>query len=268
MSNAQVRSAYANVERASRATVEAAIDRYGVPTSPEQAAALAEQLLETVQEQRLAQWTIQARALEQSHPGLQLAPPREYKTEHLTRAILRASGLMPDKPMTVPVEMYDEATRALAVRRIAPYAAPDDEAVQRAIVSRLAGTIARHSKQAGRDAVIDTAGDNGLRWARQLTGAENCAFCAMLVSRGAVYREATAYFQTHDNCDCTATVVAPGVAKMSVQARALRNLWDEAATEAGGGTYKDTLREYRKVLDAKPGTLRRIGGLADYEQAA
>lgn len=268
MSSAQVRLAYAAVEQAARAAVEVALAAYGVPTSPAEAMELSQDLLEFVQEQRLKQWAIQAETLKQLHPGLDLAPPREYKLEYLNRVVLRSSGLAPDKAMTVPVQLYDEATRAMATQRLAPYAAPGDEAVQRAMVQRLATAVARHAKQAGRDAVIDTARDNGTRWARQLTGAENCAFCAMLVSRGAVYSEHTAYFQTHDNCDCTATVVPAGVAKMSPQALALRKLWEQAGRESGGGTYKDTLREYRKVIDAKPGTLRRIGGLADYEAAA
>ena len=57
-------------------------------------------------------------------------------------------------------------------------------------------------------------------WARVLTGAENCGFCVVLASRGAVYKsarsaglgkasevlgapDATGYLNTyHDNCDC------------------------------------------------------------------
>lgn len=35
-------------------------------------------------------------------------------------------------------------------------------------------------------------------------GTPNCAFCAMLISRGAVYSKRGATFASHDNCDCQA----------------------------------------------------------------
>lgn len=65
-------------------------------------------------------------------------------------------------------------------------------------------------------------GQRALSWARVLTGAENCAFCVMLASRGPVYSgpdeagrmlasdkwpDAKGYINSfHDNCDC---VVVP-----------------------------------------------------------
>ena len=39
-------------------------------------------------------------------------------------------------------------------------------------------------------------------WAR--AGSGRCEFCQMLISRGAVYTEATAHFETHDHCGCVA----------------------------------------------------------------
>ncbi|MFD5864365.1 hypothetical protein ACFWGP_05400 [Agromyces sp. NPDC127015] len=50
-------------------------------------------------------------------------------------------------------------------------------------------------------------------WARVLTGADNCAFCVMLASRGAVYKaRSTALYgggqsKYHDRCDCIAMPV-------------------------------------------------------------
>ncbi|WP_346843742.1 hypothetical protein [uncultured Rothia sp.] len=47
-------------------------------------------------------------------------------------------------------------------------------------------------------------------WARMLTGADNCPFCVMLASRGAVYssrtRAGSDVYRFHNNCDC---VVVP-----------------------------------------------------------
>lgn len=39
---------------------------------------------------------------------------------------------------------------------------------------------------------------------RRVTDGQPCAFCAMLVSRGPVYSQTTAYFRSHDKCGCTA----------------------------------------------------------------
>jgi hypothetical protein len=39
-------------------------------------------------------------------------------------------------------------------------------------------------------------------WRR--AGAGSCAFCRMLIDRGAVYREATVKFKSHNNCHCLA----------------------------------------------------------------
>lgn len=48
-----------------------------------------------------------------------------------------------------------------------------------------------------------------LGYARVLAGEVNCAFCAMLASRGAVYKtEQTAGFEAHDNCVVEGTLVA------------------------------------------------------------
>lgn len=41
-----------------------------------------------------------------------------------------------------------------------------------------------------------------LGWMR--IGSPNCGFCAMLISRGAVYSKRSARFASHDNCDCQA----------------------------------------------------------------
>ena len=47
-------------------------------------------------------------------------------------------------------------------------------------------------------------------WARFARGVETCDFCYMLVSRGAVYTDATAKFGAHDNCSCAAGPIWKG----------------------------------------------------------
>lgn len=47
-------------------------------------------------------------------------------------------------------------------------------------------------------------------WKRIARGVASCRFCRMLADRGAVYKEATAYFAAHDNCVCTCAPVFRG----------------------------------------------------------
>lgn len=69
-----------------------------------------------------------------------------------------------------------------------------------------------------------------LGWARVLAGETNCAFCAMLASRGPVYHsEGTASFDAHDGCDCGATLVVKGERwEGEDEFKALRALWEDA----------------------------------------
>ena len=106
-----------------------------------------------------------------------------------------------------------------------------DPQVVRVIGSKVAATAQRHVRMAAREVVADTADSvekiSGRRvgWARVLTGAESCPWCAMLASRGPVYTsQDAALFATarsgqfstqeqrayHTNCDCIATIVVEG----------------------------------------------------------
>ena len=131
--------------------------------------------------------------------------------------------------MNVQLELFDPATIEMVKTSVPAWTVPDDEAVIAAMKSRLSAGVSRHAKAASRDAVINTAAANGMRWARQLAGAENCAFCAMLASRGAVYTEKTVTFQSHDHCDCSATLVPDsGTWDGQAEADALYSLWLKA----------------------------------------
>ena len=73
-----------------------------------------------------------------------------------------------------------------------------------------------------------------LGWARVLTGAESCAFCAMLASRGPVYEESTVLTSEegkayHDHCDCKAVLVIKGRPwEGEAEYKALKTLWNDA----------------------------------------
>lgn len=120
-------------------------------------------------------------------------------------------------------------------------------------------------------------GGKVLGWARVLTGAESCAFCAMLASRGPVYSEDTVVTtgkprevrprqvhyrnsgatgghtyvsgsrregeKYHDHCDCIAVLVVKGVPwNGEQQYYDLKDLWDDA-------TFQPTQEELDAGLD-------------------
>jgi hypothetical protein len=67
----------------------------------------------------------------------------------------------------------------------------------------VAASAARHVSEGGWNTIQETVArdDRALGWARAAS-ATACAFCALLASRGPVYREDTADFDAHDNCSC------------------------------------------------------------------
>lgn len=69
-----------------------------------------------------------------------------------------------------------------------------------------------------------------LGWARVLVGEVNCGFCAVLASRGPVYKsEKTAGFRAHTGCDCEAVLVVKGQPwQGDNEAALLQELWDDA----------------------------------------
>jgi hypothetical protein len=78
--------------------------------------------------------------------------------------------------------------------------AKDGEAFQ----SLIAGGVTRRISNGARDVVTRSsiADPKAKGWMR--VGAGNCDFCAMLISRGAVYSESTVDFASHDHCNCGA----------------------------------------------------------------
>lgn len=80
---------------------------------------------------------------------------------------------------------------------------PIETAMRDALVSST-GAVVRHTLNAGRETVLDTVrrDDEAYGFAR-VTDGNPCAFCAMLASRGAVYKsEESGSFECHDKCGC------------------------------------------------------------------
>ena len=72
---------------------------------------------------------------------------------------------------------------------------------------RLTGSASRLVLQTGRETTLRNVkrDPHAHGWARQVESENPCAFCALLATRGAVYKngsEASAGFQAHDHCEC------------------------------------------------------------------
>lgn len=115
---------------------------------------------------------------------------------------------------------------------------------------RAAAAAMRHALNGGRETVVSSLERDrlSLGWSR-VTSAKPCAFCAMLASRGPVYRsEGTADFHAHDHCSCAAEPVYRRDAAWAPGARRLRELWDSSTGDARG---PEKLAVFRQAIDGQ-----------------
>lgn len=141
----------------------------------------------------------------------------------------RDQGYTDTVPVPAPREYPKEALEKALKDSVGGSNEPTD------IDGTLAKTAVRHTEDAARKAVEDSAKMSAeddpktgasrpvIGWARQLTGAENCPFCVIMASRGAVYhsRQTALYSggdafsndlsdgmgRYHNGCDCVAVPV-------------------------------------------------------------
>lgn len=208
------------------AAIERAVGSRGVPVTDAEVSAVVDDVLPLIEASRREFYASQVRIIGQDMAELGLevspAPLRPYDRSAVDKAVRRAAGLV-EPSSSGEVVYLDRATRAAVAARQVPASDPKGVAMMEMFRRKLAVSAVRHARQAGRNAVADTAKKGrvreigskrpvrGARWARVLTGAENCAFCAMLASRGPAYAsEDTASGQWHDHCDCVAVMVIPG----------------------------------------------------------
>lgn len=108
-----------------------------------------------------------------------------------------------------PAEQVSTALRVttlVAIKR-STMAGKTAELAMRDAFVQSSGAATRLVLDAGRDTVrATTVADPRTRgWERVTSG--GCSFCQMLAGRGAVYTEATADFESHDHCACSAAPV-------------------------------------------------------------
>jgi len=138
--------------------------------------------------------------------------------------------------VTGPVAVKQALARGVSIDR-----------AMRTAEARSAAAAMRHALNGGRDTITATISEDrdALGWAR-VTSGRPCAFCAMLSSRGPVYKgEDTAGFQPHDNCHCVPEPVYRQDAAWPPGAERFRALWDQAKSADG-----DTGSVFRRLVES------------------
>lgn len=115
-----------------------------------------------------------------------------------------------------------------------------------AMVGALAGSTQYLSWMGDRDTVMATFADSQriVGWQRITSGSE-CAFCAMLASRGAVYSEAGVDFQAHNHCSCSAEPLYEREPTPQ-WVEDLRSEWNETTEGLSG---RDALNAFRRARE-------------------
>ena len=104
-------------------------------------------------------------------------------------------------------------------------------------------------KQPYRSTMQRSASAAGGAWARVPSGAETCAWCLMLASRGAVYETARSASTSggrlyHGDCDCT-PVLAKSDADLPYDVEKLFDIYSDGREAADSGSTKKILAEIR-----------------------
>lgn len=244
------RNAQARVSREMVDLAASAVRRFGIPESPADRKAMSARIHPLVERARRQSYVIAAHQMQSSAPLLRPEPIRPYPVDAVETVI--RDVVEETAELAAPAKKKPR----VSVREVAPSESRKKPRVR--VSENLGARLARHAHQAGRDMVVDTAGAAGesVGWARVLTGAENCAWCVMLASRGPVYRsEMTATAASgkrgnravgeeyHDRCDCQAVIVYKGRDWAGrAQFELYEDLWLEATRGFSGNAALNALR--------------------------
>jgi hypothetical protein len=170
-----------------------------------------------------------ARSLER--PGLQIEIP-EIDWSERDRAVEVSLNI------TGPIGQKSKIGRGKTPER-----ARDESFVQSA------GLTSRHVLTGGRESLLRLIeGRPTLLGYIRVTDGDPCYFCAMLASRGPVYRTPNrASFEAHDHCACTAEPVYATDTAWPGRSREFEALWNENIRNRYSG--KEAIREWRRLYD-------------------
>jgi hypothetical protein len=122
---------------------------------------------------------------------------------------VRAEAAVKGRFRAIPAELPDQGrTDALARWGVTPLfqAEPSFDTA----LTLVDGGLQRIISNADRETVMGSAYADPSADGWQRTGSGECAFCDMLIGRGAVYSAATADFASHDHCKCSCEIAFSG----------------------------------------------------------
>lgn len=135
---------------------------------------------------------------------------------------------------------------------------------------KVIGTVGKLILAGGRRTIITAVQhDRQALGFQRVTSGDPCSFCRMLAGRGPVYKsDASAGFEPHDSCGCTAeTVYQHGgdrdrSAEFAKEYQAAQT-WARGNGTLSSGTSNDSLNNYRRYLAAGGPTPGVSGGASD-----
>lgn len=140
-------------------------------------------------------------------------------------------------------------TGPIRAKQLLASARPD---VAAQTLASITGSLGRHVLNGGREVLLESVRRDrrAAGWARTTDG-DPCYFCALLASRGPVYKsERTADFEAHDHCGCG---VAPQFSRRDPwpgRSREYRELYNEATAGVEQGTQ---LQVFRRAYEGRGG---------------
>lgn len=108
-----------------------------------------------------------------------------------------------------PVSLSATGGRQLAAYAVGPLFGDEPNMARTRVM--LNGGLQRRIANAARQTVMTSSIQDPFAKGWQRAGSGECAFCAMLVGRGAVYSESSADFSSHDHCACAAVPAFDGL---------------------------------------------------------
>jgi hypothetical protein len=156
-----------------------------------------------------------------------------------------------DRAVVVSMNVTGPVAQKQKASRGKPLQTARDESFTQA-----AGAATRHVLTGGRRSLLTLLVDDpvALGWIR-VTDGDPCAFCAILASRGPVYRSReTAGFLAHDHCACTPEPVYSRDTLWPGRAKEFRGLW---RTSTEGLSGKDARNAFRREYETRQREARR-----------
>lgn len=113
---------------------------------------------------------------------------------------------------------------------------------------KVAGSASALVLGGGRETLLNAIrGDAQAQGWQRVTDGAPCAFCRMIAGRGLVFKEATADFEAHSHCGCSAEPYFAGSKPLPLNER-FRQEWDEVAKGLPRG---EALNAYRRFVEGR-----------------